>query len=107
MKTKGSTATKADKKNTPAPKKSGRGGARAGAGKKKVYQYGAQLNIDTPNCIIDGLNAAGVTNKTVLINGLLAGFLAKQDIPEAIKQEINDYISKIGTVNVIEQKEEE
>lgn len=74
MKKTASKATKPALKNTSAAKKkTGRGGARPGAGRKKVKQWESQdVQIEVPTVFIEALAKRGITNKTEYILGLIA-----------------------------------
>lgn len=65
-------ATKPGLKNSKGFKKKGRGGARPGAGRKRIHDDTQQINIDTPTDYIKGMEEVGVFNKTAYINSLIA-----------------------------------
>lgn len=80
MKKKESSAKKAGKGNTKPDKKPGRGGARAGAGRKSKFGGTQQISIDSPPIILAAMADAGITNKTAYFVYLAANDLAGRDV---------------------------
>lgn len=75
------TATKAGKKNGKQKViKQGRGGYRPGAGRKATKNGDTQqIHTDTPLVLIEGMNKAGINNKTAYVNYLIACDLQTRD----------------------------
>lgn len=88
--------TKPATKNLPADKPGpGRGGARKGAGRKKLFET-QQINFDCPEALVNGMEVAKIENRTAYINGLIAADLKSRRLPaphrnkiEAVSETLN------------------
>lgn len=56
----------------PLKKANGRGGARAGAGRKKKFDETQQISIDAPLALVEAMKNAGIENKTAYIIELIS-----------------------------------
>lgn len=81
--------TKPGLKNSAGKKKvPGRGGARANAGRKKKFENIVPMNFDCPTTLVEAMAKAGIDNKTVYINGLIAADLKARNLGKGITKQI-------------------
>jgi hypothetical protein len=84
----------ADKKK-PGP---GRGGSRANAGRKKVFETQA-MNFDCPVELVKGIEVVKIENKTAYINRLIAADLKTRKLPATLRKSVEAILKTLTEKN--------